>query len=62
MSTVFQFMTGILRLAITLGMLGGLVDATHEMFFQAGKARQKGLISLVSLNEQLVGHFPQRRK
>lgn len=38
MSSVFQFMAGILRLAITLGMLGGLVDATNEMFFQAGNA------------------------
>jgi len=62
MSSVFQFMTTILRFAITLGMVGGLVDATHEMFFQAGKARQKGLISLVSLNGRLVGPQTTMRK
>lgn len=56
MGSVFGWMGNVFRFALFLGMTGGLVDATREMYFQAGKARQKGLISLVNLNKQL---FPE---
>lgn len=45
----------LIRILLTIGLGGGLVDLTVEMRKSAATAHQRGLISLKSLNDQLIG-------
>ena len=50
-----SFVLKLLKYALYLGMVGGLVDATRNMRRDAAHAGRNGLISLRALNEGLVG-------
>lgn len=45
---------GIIKLALAVGLAGGLTDMTLAMRSEAAKAHKTGLISLKKLNESLV--------
>ena len=46
---------GIIKLALAIGLAGGLTDITLAMRGEAVKAHKAGLIHLKKLNESLVG-------
>lgn len=55
MTSVFGLIQNAIRLALMLGAVGGLVDATIAMCGKAQDAHQQGLVSLGLINRQLLG-------
>ena len=53
MSAIVRLVHAIVRWGMLLAVVGGLGEATVEMFGKASKAHRSGLISLGGLNEQL---------
>lgn len=51
---VLRLIQGAFSLAFAIGIAGGLIDLTLSMRHESQKAAQAGLVSLRSLNEQLV--------
>lgn len=55
MGGVVQFVRSVVLLAVALGFAGTLVEATGCVGREAARAHQRGGISLLWLNQQLVG-------
>jgi hypothetical protein len=51
-----QIILGIMKLAIVIGLAGGLTDLTLAMRNEAAKAHRQGLVSFKELNNALIGH------
>ncbi len=43
----------LVKFILYVGIAGGLVDLTHDMMLNAGRARRFGLVSLSSINHAL---------
>lgn len=54
MSGVIQFIRSIILIAITIGVIGNLVEVTGSVGREAAKAHQRGGIPLRWLNQNLV--------
>ena len=59
MSTLYQITSTLIRWALYLAATGGLVSATLYIGQEAAKETQHGLVSLTSLNHQLMGVVPR---
>ena len=55
MTSLSQIVSTLIRWALVLGATGGLAGATLYVGQEAAKATQSGLVSLTSLNRQLMG-------
>ncbi len=53
MNSFTQILSNVLKIAIFLGVTGGLADATISMARNAHRAYQSGLVSLTTLNRAL---------
>lgn len=56
MNLITRIVLGLVKLALVVGLTGGLIDLTQTMRDEAVKAHKKGIISLRGLNSALVGH------
>lgn len=56
MNLIARIVLGLVKLALVVGITGGLVDLTQAMRDEAVKAHRQGLVSLKQLNSALVGH------
>ena len=64
MNLIARIVLGLAKLALVVGLTGGLIDLTQTMRDEAVKAHKQGLISLRWLNSSLVGSGrtePKRR-
>jgi hypothetical protein len=55
MNLVTRIVLGIVKLALVIGLAGGLIDLTQTMRDEAVKAHKQGIVSLKQLNSSLVG-------
>ena len=53
MNAIFSLIRTVFEWALFLALAGGLGEATHTMYNEAGHARAHGLISLSALNHSL---------
>ncbi len=56
MNAIFSLIRTVFEWALFLALVGGLGEATHTMYKEAGNARAHGLISLSTLNHSLELH------
>jgi hypothetical protein len=56
MNAIFSLIRTVFEWALFLALVGGLGEATHTMYKEAGNARAHGLISLSALNHALETH------
>ena len=54
MNLVARIVLGLVKLALVVGLTGGLIDLTQAMRDGAVKAHRQGLVSLKQLNSSLV--------
>lgn len=54
MNLIARIVLGLVKLALVVGITGGLVDLTQAMRDEAVKAHRQGLVSLKLLNSALV--------
>ena len=54
MSAIVRLVHAIVRWGMLLAVVGGLGEATVEMFGRASKAHRTGLLSLKALNHRLL--------
>ena len=54
MNSFTQILSNVLKIAIFLGVAGGLTDATISLAKNAHRAHQGGLVSLTALNRALA--------
>lgn len=50
-----RILLGLLKLALVIGVAGGLTDLTLAMKSEAAKAHKRGIVSLKQLNKALIG-------
>ena len=55
MNLVARIVLGLVKLALVVGLTGGLIDLTQAMRDEAVKAHRQGIVSLKTLNLSLVG-------
>ncbi len=55
MNLIVRIVLGIVKLALAIGLAGGLMDLTRTMRDEAAKAHKQGIIGLRKLNSSLVG-------
>jgi hypothetical protein len=55
MNLISRIVLGLVKLALVVGLAGGLVDLTQSMRAEAVKAHKQGIVSLWQLNNALVG-------
>ncbi|MCC7404114.1 MAG: hypothetical protein IT288_06905 [Bdellovibrionales bacterium] len=55
MSLIARIVLGLVKLALVVGLTGGLIDLTQAMREEAVKAHRQGIVSLKQLNLSLVG-------
>lgn len=55
MNLISRIILGIVKLALVIGVAGGLTDLTFAMKSEATKAHKQGLVSLKQLNNLLIG-------
>ena len=55
MNQISRIVFGLLKLALLIGVAGGLTDLTLAMRDEARKAHEQGLVSLKQLNKVLIG-------
>lgn len=55
MNLITRIILGLVKLALVVGLTGGLIDLTQNMRDEAVKAHKQGIISLRGLNTALVG-------
>ncbi len=55
MNIITRIVLGLVKLALVVGVAGGLIDLTQNMRDEALKAHRQGIISLRMLNSALVG-------
>ena len=54
MNLMTRIVLGIVKLALMIGIAGGLTDLTLAMKSEAAKAHKQGLVSLKQLNKALT--------
>jgi hypothetical protein len=54
MNLVTRIVLGVVKLALAVGLAGGLMDITLAMRSEAAKAHRQGLVSLKQLNKFLL--------
>lgn len=54
MNLITRIVLGLVKLALTIGLAGGLIDLTETMRDQAARAHRQGIVSLKRLNTYLV--------
>lgn len=54
MSLIARIVLGLVKLALVVGLTGGLIDFTQAMKDEAVKAHRQGVVSLKRLNSSLV--------
>jgi len=52
---ISRIVLGLVKLALVIGVAGGLTDLTLAMRSEAAKAHKQGLVSLTRLNQVLTG-------
>ena len=55
MNLIARIILGLVKLALVVGLTGGLIDLTQAMRDEAVKAHRQGIVSLKQLNSSLVG-------
>jgi hypothetical protein len=55
MNLIARIVLGLVKLALVVGLTGGLIDLTKAMRDEAVKAHRQGIVSLKRLNSALVG-------
>lgn len=55
MNLISRIFLGLVKMALVIGVAGGLTDLTFAMRNEAVKAHQQGLVSLRQLNKVLIG-------
>lgn len=55
MSLIARIVLGLVKLALVIGLTGGLIDLTQAMRNEAVKAHRQGIVSLKQLNSSLIG-------
>ncbi len=55
MNLITRIVLGLVKLALAIGLAGGLMDLTQTMRDDALKAHRQGIVSLKQLNSTLVG-------
>ncbi|MGE3261390.1 MAG: hypothetical protein AB7K68_06395 [Bacteriovoracia bacterium] len=55
MNLIARIILGLVKLALVVGLTGGLIDLTQVMRDEAVKAHRQGIVSLKLLNSALVG-------
>lgn len=55
MNLIARIVLGLVKLALVVGLTGGLIDLTRAMRDEAVKAHRQGIVSLKELNSSLVG-------
>ncbi len=54
MNLITRIFLGLVKLALVIGVAGGLTDLTLAMQSEAVKAHRQGLVSLKRLNQALI--------
>jgi hypothetical protein len=54
MNLIARIILGLVKLALVVGLTGGLIDLTQAMRDEAVKAHRQGIVSLKQLNSALV--------
>lgn len=62
MNLIARIVLGLVKLALVVGLTGGLIDLTQAMRDEAVKAHKQGIISLRWLNSSLVGRDERAKK
>lgn len=60
MSLISRIVLGLVKLALVIGLAGGLVDLIHAMREAPAKAHKEGIVSLKQFNSFLVGRGDPR--
>ena len=55
MNLIARIVLGLVKLALVVGLAGGLIDLTQTMRDEAVKAHRQGIVSLRQLNSSLLG-------
>lgn len=55
MNLITRIVLGLVKLALVIGVSGGLIDLTRTMRDEAVKAHRQGIVSLKQLNKVLIG-------
>jgi hypothetical protein len=55
MNLITRIVLGLVKLALVIGVVGGLTDFTLAMRSEAAKAHKQGIVSLRQLNKVLQG-------
>lgn len=55
MNLIARIVLGLVKLALVVGLTGGLIDLTQAMRDEAVKAHRQGIVSLKQLNTSLIG-------
>lgn len=55
MNLISRIVLGLVKLALVIGVAGGLTDITLAMRSEAAKAHRQGIVSLKQLNKGLAG-------
>lgn len=55
MNLINRIILGVVKLALVIGVAGGLTDLTLAMRSEAARAHRQGLVSLKRLNTALIG-------
>jgi hypothetical protein len=55
MNLIARIVLGLVKLALVVGLTGGLIDLTQAMRDEAVRAHRQGIVSLKGLNSALVG-------
>ncbi len=55
MNLITRIILGLVKLALVIGVAGGLTDLTLAMKGEAVKAHKQGIVSLRQLNKILIG-------
>lgn len=55
MNLINRIILGVVKLALVIGVAGGLTDLNLAMRNEAARAHEQGLVSLKRLNNALIG-------
>ena len=55
MNLIARIVLGLVKLALVVGLTGGLIDLTQAMRDEAVTAHRQGIVSLKQLNASLLG-------
>ena len=60
MNLITRIILGLVKLALVVGLTGGLIDLTQTMRDEAATAHKQGLVSLKQLNSAFMGSGENR--